>query len=62
MFRQPQFILDMTANHKTYGGMRLSFLYCNLLSAKLGILKANKQEMKSKWDCLIAQMVVAHDC
>ena len=27
MFRQPQFILDMTANHKTYGGMNLSFLH-----------------------------------
>lgn len=35
MFRQPQFILDMTVNHKPYGGMKLSFLYQQIIKRKI---------------------------
>lgn len=34
-FRQLQFILDMTVNHKTYGGMNISFLIRNLIKHEI---------------------------
>ena len=58
-FRQPQFILDMTVNHKTYGGMNLSFLCRNLIKHEIwDSVSFKKQEMSGS----IAQLVEAPDC